>query len=1200
MATEEKSRDAFDPRKRYAAIGMQQGRVLVDDDVNEGERIRLEEARRVNVDVIGPVGSPDHGFRIAPQTVPSGPMDFTIDPGTVYLGGLRLWNPGPTKYAAQPDWLEQPAAARPAPVHGRVDLVYLETWQQPVTAVEDAELFEPALGGPDSSTRLRTMWRVRVETGVAGDDCPEAFKGLVAKWAATDLGTLDAAHELTVDATLKVEYKAGKKGDLCSPAISAGYLGAENQTIRVQLVDATHLTWGFDNAAPVYRANVKDTTTVELQTDPRDQAHWPMVGQVVEVLPWSAVLANGEKLAAIRGHLAKVTSYVHGSGELKISPPLPPGFNAEWATRPDAAQLGTAYAFVRIWNRGDDLLSQPAILFTPGSSVDLGSTGIAVTIDGDELVAGDHWIIAARPDTPDQVVPWSLEVGRGVHGHRRWFAPLALVQWSVVGAVVTLKVLHDCRPFFPPLTRLRGCCTHTVGDDISSFGQYQSIQAAVDALPLEGGKVCILPGTYIESVNLIGRDNVTIEGCGRRSIVKPGKQLWAFAVLRSKDITIRSLAIVAPHGYGVLAIGSTPGDKPTPGSAMLTAFEAPLVRLVLDELAITVADYSAIAVLGGRWITITECDIVAVPRDKPLALDELGRWPAIVSYADDVLIERNSIHALRESAQLAGAATVTGLPTFTRTANGGIQLGGGSERVEIRRNEIIGGNGDGITLGSWAWVPADVPLDNWLKVVAVWKWQVGGFTLTINEDGCIEIDWDPVPPDDNGRPMVPVSMGDLHDIRIVDNLIAKMGKSGIGVARFFSLASKQLIAVHRLTVEQNRIHGCLQLGMPSLPASLRDVAAYGAISLAGVAQGVFRDNNISDNGRRHVDPVCGIYAMATIGFIADRNRIVDNAPRLSSDEPPRPGWRGGIVLPRAMPPQMPKSGLKVPRADGQPSVRIADNAIVVPEGRALIVVGEGAMFVHANHLTVHGVGRADVGKLLTQNVSLNVLITVALYEQLVGKIGLSTWLDLAGGVGVAIVNSGTGTEIKKAPQQYIYGAGSVITLAPQIAAALRLAARSGQILFTDNQVWIDLIAEPQSQILSAILLLSADDATMTDNQVMLDRARDLVHVTAVVFGSTVRVIGNRLKDSVSTIGIIDVLIDLLGLSAVTLGLFMNTTAHNQSTRCLVVGGLLKVDTPNQVLVELFSPNGCSTAKEAEGVLVGMATANSFNSVGGTP
>ena len=81
MATEEKSRDAFEPKKRYAAVGMQLGRVLIDDDFNEAERIRIEEERRVNIDVIGPVGTPDDGFLIESGFQTGDGIDFKIGEG---------------------------------------------------------------------------------------------------------------------------------------------------------------------------------------------------------------------------------------------------------------------------------------------------------------------------------------------------------------------------------------------------------------------------------------------------------------------------------------------------------------------------------------------------------------------------------------------------------------------------------------------------------------------------------------------------------------------------------------------------------------------------------------------------------------------------------------------------------------------------------------------------------------------------------------------------------------------------------------------------------------------------------------------------------------------------------------------------------------------------------------------------------------
>ena len=69
MATGDISRDAFDPGKHYSGVRMQQGRVITDDDWNDNERIEDEDHRRTRVDIIGPAGSPDNGFRIENPTI---------------------------------------------------------------------------------------------------------------------------------------------------------------------------------------------------------------------------------------------------------------------------------------------------------------------------------------------------------------------------------------------------------------------------------------------------------------------------------------------------------------------------------------------------------------------------------------------------------------------------------------------------------------------------------------------------------------------------------------------------------------------------------------------------------------------------------------------------------------------------------------------------------------------------------------------------------------------------------------------------------------------------------------------------------------------------------------------------------------------------------------------------------------------------
>src|SRR5215213_2871732 len=135
------SRDATDLRKHYDRVHMQQGRVLTDDDFNEAERLDAEDARRVRVDVIGPAGSPDNGFALK---IDLG-GELALSAGTYYVGGIRLEMEAEEQFNLQRDWLQQgstPNETLTAPAAEQFDFVWLDVWQQPVSAVEDEELFE--------------------------------------------------------------------------------------------------------------------------------------------------------------------------------------------------------------------------------------------------------------------------------------------------------------------------------------------------------------------------------------------------------------------------------------------------------------------------------------------------------------------------------------------------------------------------------------------------------------------------------------------------------------------------------------------------------------------------------------------------------------------------------------------------------------------------------------------------------------------------------------------------------------------------------------------------------------------------------------------------------------------------------------------------------------------------------------------------
>jgi hypothetical protein len=52
----------------------------------------------------------------------------------------------------------------------------------------------------------------------------------------------------------------GPSDDLCKPSVTQGFLGAENQAIRVQLTATNRFIWGYDNASPLYRVQVTWTS----------------------------------------------------------------------------------------------------------------------------------------------------------------------------------------------------------------------------------------------------------------------------------------------------------------------------------------------------------------------------------------------------------------------------------------------------------------------------------------------------------------------------------------------------------------------------------------------------------------------------------------------------------------------------------------------------------------------------------------------------------------------------------------------------------------------------------------------------------------------------------------------------------------------------------------------------------------------------
>lgn len=1118
MSTIDLSRLINDPRKHYAGVRHQQGRVLTDEDFNEAAIIEAEELRRTRIHAIGAYGAPGPGFLPSGFTTSGGKLDFTLGAGELYLGGLRLEMSSPEQFLEQRDWLNFDKTAAPSPPAAnttRTDLVWIEAWQQPVTATEDGELFEVALGGPDTSTRWRTMRRVHVLQGVAGDECPAAWAAAQASFAG--MGTMDGEMKIATSATLTVSFTAAAvPGDLCSPPTAGGYLGAENQAIRVQMVDATHYTWGYDNAAPLHRAVVTSRAgqpvVVTLKAPPRDAAHWPLRDQVVELLPWSAALPNGEPVADLSGHLCKVAvSYDPDSLSFEIDVPLPAGFD-RWKSRSDAAEFTEEFVYLRVWNRGDDLASPAKI---PIASTTLGNTGLGIAFGGGPLRPEDHWIIAARPAAPDAVTPWRLTLPSGAppNGVDRYRAPIGLVEWTGnANGAATGELIDDCRPPFLPLTRIRGCCSVTVGDNVISYGMFSSIADALASLPPTGGTVCILPGTYREAVRIEGRRNITLHGCGPRSRIyapdKEGEKSSAVTITDSTDICVEGLAIEGG------------------GEAVVRIEKSDVVRIA---------------------------DCLVQFRD---IRESFSAWPAIYADGENIDIDGNIIEPAPDDEagglhRIFSKLAAPGRAGLADAARGGIQIGGGSDTVRIADNVIAGGRGNGITLGSILRIDEEHP--DGIEVVDI-----------DIEDPCA-----PCAPTDHGSEddgeegdgqVHYESAGDLYDIEISGNVISRHGANGIAVVRFFGLrgGGLPLVSVHGLTIADNRIIGCLRHEIAAPTSQLMQLLlGYGGIALAFTTELVIEGNRIEDNGLNWRDPICGIFVLVADGLQIEHNLVRGNgAPDVGRIEGARNGIRAGIHVwlalslgkPGKYAGEMMSAATRRSLAHGVDQLRVHANQVEHPLGRALFMLGAGPMLITDNRFASEALADAVTDRfartVLVGNLGVGRDWTIGLLYALLYRI-----LAMMGYENIA---------------RYVCPMAKLGALTKGVNPLLP----TGKTQFDNNQISFNMDDPEQGFDLSSVLLLSLDDVSACDNQfeyhIRAERRR-LALADLVAAGMTVRTNDNRLSETWGR----------AFFSILSLGL-LNTAADNQSTHCIRVLGLKTAADNNLVLGEIFCEDLCSS------------------------
>lgn len=530
------------PDKRYSGVLMQQGRVQLDADWNEEIDIIKRRWQLQAMDTFGPSAVPKEttpdAFKIGFLAGP--PANLSLGAGRIYVDGLlaelfegEQFKGNAITYLNQPFFPAPPAL----PANGEA-IVFLDVWEREVTYIEDADLLEKALGGPDTATRTQTAWQVRVQSvqdAECGAALPRGSAGLLSSRA----------------------ISPPAPDDPCIISPSGGYRGLENRLYRVEVHTAGTLAtarfkWSQENASVVSRVTQITTTgsqsKLKVTRIGRDKILRFQVNDWVEILDDNLEL-NGQP-----GVMAKVTVVAEATQELTLDRDISAaGFNPADATR---------HTRVRRWNQRNNIVIdvgvETGLVGVSGGFIPL-EDGVEVSFGIDpnpnlsgNFHVGDYWLFAAR--TVDGTVEELVSAPpRGIIHHYTQLGTLT-------GLGTNNPETHDCRNLWP---ECGCCCSIDVGDGVTTHGAYDDISDALATASAQAGpnvpiRICLLSGVHrLTQTVVITQDDVTITGCDRATHLIAPPAAAAFEI-RGLRVTLEHLYVTSeePSDPLISAIGS--------------------------------------------------------------------------------------------------------------------------------------------------------------------------------------------------------------------------------------------------------------------------------------------------------------------------------------------------------------------------------------------------------------------------------------------------------------------------------------------------------------------------------------------------------------------------------------------------------------------------------------------------------------------
>ncbi|MCU0912873.1 MAG: hypothetical protein MUE98_16640, partial [Rhodobacteraceae bacterium] len=392
------------------------------------------------------------------------------------------------------------------------------------------------------------------------------------------------------------------------------------------------------------------------------------------------------------------TATLNADGTIDLSTP------ATFGTMPGAG--GTV--FFRLWNGIEPIATYAggATAFRDGIELHFPSAATAYRPE-------DYWTFDLRAG--EIANPETLHANAPPQGPQLHRVPLAEINWTGRANTEIDGSIEDCRRRFRPLTNQKVCCTYLVGNGVTTFGDFNSLEEAVEHLPAEGGQICLLPGIHMANLVLTGRARIKIHGCRERTLVLPRQAIAADPVIRiegGSEIEIADLDLFAPFGIAIDAAGSETDAlrglviRGCRVLALAYGFRVEWAEGArISDNRIWMLDHidahSAISIratdsaITGNVLAVWPFefdppipggggdDEPPDPADPCIDPEDLyGNVTAVVGYVVGIWL-----------------TIITLAPAQPYRARGGLHLRGGCTRIEVSGNRIDGGASHGIVLG---------------------------------------------------------------------------------------------------------------------------------------------------------------------------------------------------------------------------------------------------------------------------------------------------------------------------------------------------------------------------------------------------------------------------------------------------------------------------------------------------------------------